>query len=93
MTHLAHKRFMEAINVFSELSAESPQDPQPVLWRALARARLKLKDNDESGAAEHYAQVLAIDENNHEARKFVREHGQKKRLEKLPFGRFFAKKK
>ena len=93
MTHLAHKRFMEAINVFSELSTESPQDPQPVLWRALARARLKLKDNDEPGAAEHYAQVLAIDENNHEARKFVREHGQKKRLEKLPFGRFFSKKK
>lgn len=92
MTHLAHRRLMEAINVFSELSNESPQDPQPVLWRALARARLKLKDNDASGAAEHYAQVLTIDENNHEARKFVREHGQKKRLEKLPFGRYFVKK-
>lgn len=93
MTHLAHRRFLEAINVFSELSTESPQDPQPVLWRALARARLKLKDNDAAGAAEHYAQVLAIDEHNHEARKFVREHGQKKRLQSLPFGRYFVKKR
>jgi uncharacterized protein (TIGR02266 family) len=92
MTHLAHRRFLEAINVFSDLSTESPQDPQPVLWRALARARLKLKDNDEAGAAEHYAQVLAIDEHNHEARKFVREHGQKKRLKAIPFGRYFLKK-
>jgi uncharacterized protein (TIGR02266 family) len=92
MTHLAHRRFLEAINVFSELSSESPQDPQPVLWRALARARLKLKDGDEAGAAEHYAQVLAIDEHNREARKFVREHGQKKRLQSLPFGRYFLKK-
>ena len=92
MTHLAHRRFLEAINIFSELSTESPQDPQPVLWRALARARLKLKDKDESGAAEHYQQVLAIDENNHEARKFAREHGQKTRLNKLPFGRYFMKK-
>jgi uncharacterized protein (TIGR02266 family) len=92
MSHLAHKRFMEAIQVFSELSTESPQDPQPVLWRALTRARLKLKDKDEDGAAEHYAQVLAIDESNHEARKFAREHGQKKRLSALPFGRYFLKK-
>ena len=35
----------------------------------------------------------SISEDVHEARKFVRELEQRKKIEALPFGRFFAKKK
>jgi hypothetical protein len=32
------------------------------------------------------------DETHHEARKFVRDYGTKKRLTAIPFGRYFVKK-
>jgi uncharacterized protein (TIGR02266 family) len=92
MTHLAHKRLDQAIKTFEALLVESPGDRQAGQWLYVARARARLKDDDEKGAIEHYQKVLEIDETNHEARKFVREHHQKKRLTSLPFGRYFVKK-
>lgn len=91
MTHIAHRRFEHAIKLFEELVAESG-DKQAHYWLHMSRARLALKNNDEEHAAGHYQKALEIDESNHEARKFVRQHSTKKRLNALPFGRYFVKK-
>jgi uncharacterized protein (TIGR02266 family) len=91
MTHVAHRRFDQAIRVFEELVAESG-DKQAQYWLHMSRARHQLKNNDDDGAAMHYQKALEIDESNHEARKFVRQHSTKKRLTALPFGRYFVKK-
>ena len=92
MTHLAHKRFEQAIKVFEEMVRDNPGDRQTQQWMHIAHARLRLKNGDEAGAAEHYQKALDVGEDNHEARKFVREHSTKKRLNSLPFGRYFVKK-
>jgi uncharacterized protein (TIGR02266 family) len=92
MTHLAHKHFEQAIKTFELMVAENPGDRQAQQWVHIANARLRLKRNDEDGAAEHYQKALDVGEDNHEARKFVREHSSKKRLNSLPFGRYFTKK-
>jgi uncharacterized protein (TIGR02266 family) len=92
MTHLVHKRIDQGIKTFAEILQESPGDKQATQWFHIAHARLRLKNNDDDGAAEHYQKALEVDENNHEARKFVREHHSKKRLNSLPFGRYFVKK-
>jgi uncharacterized protein (TIGR02266 family) len=92
MTHLVHKRYDQALRAFGELARDSHADPQPHTWLALTHARMKLRDNDEAAAAEHYRRVLVFDEAHHEARKFVREYHAKRRLTSLPFGRYFVKK-
>ena len=92
MTHLVHKRFTQALAVFGELARDSHADPQPHVWLGLTHARIKLRDNDEAGAAECYRRVLVFDEAHHEARKFVRDFHAKRRLTALPFGRYFVKK-
>ena len=92
MTHLAHKHFEQAIATFEAMAKDNPGDRQALQWMHIAHARLRLKRNDEAGAAEHYQKALDSGEDNHEARKFVREHSTKKRLNSLPFGRYFVKK-
>jgi uncharacterized protein (TIGR02266 family) len=92
MTHLAHKHFEQAIATFEGMVKDNPGDRQATQWLHIAHARLRLKRNDEPGAAEHYQKALDVGEDNHEARKFVREHSSKKRLSSLPFGRYFVKK-
>jgi hypothetical protein len=92
MTHLAHKHFEQAIKTFAEIVQESGGSKDARQWLLLSHARACLNGDDEQGAADHYQMVLELDEHNHEARKFVREHHTKKRLESLPFGRYFVKK-
>jgi tetratricopeptide (TPR) repeat protein len=93
MTHLTHKRLEQALKMFQELLQESPGDRQATQWLYTTHARMRLKSDDENGAVQYYQKVLEVDEDNHEARKFVREHHQNKRLGALPFGRYFVKKK
>jgi uncharacterized protein (TIGR02266 family) len=92
MTHLAHKHFEQAIKTFEGMVKDNPGDRLATQWLHIAQARLRLKRNDDAGAAEHYQKALDVGEDNHEARKFVREHSTKKRLTSLPFGRYFVKK-
>jgi uncharacterized protein (TIGR02266 family) len=92
MTHLAHKHFDQAIKTFEQIVRENPGDRQAQQWLHITNARMRLKHNDDEGAAEHYQKALDAGEDNHEARKFVREHSSKKRLNSLPFGRYFTKK-
>ena len=92
MTHFAHRRFDQAAKVFEELVTETNGDRPAKHWLHMSRARMRLKSNDDAGAAEEYQKALESDETNHEARKFVREYSTKKRLASLPFGRYFVKK-
>ncbi len=92
MTHLAHKHFDQAIKTFEQIVRDNPGDRQAQQWLHITNARMRLKHNDDEGAAEHYQKALDAGEDNHEARKFVREHSSKKRLNSLPFGRYFTKK-
>jgi type IV pilus assembly protein PilZ len=92
MTYLAHRDFDAAIKAFSEAAQDSGANLEAQQWLLLAKARRCLHEGDPNAACEHYQNVLNIDEANHEARKFVREHHGKRRLQSLPFGRFFVKK-
>lgn len=93
ISHLAAKRFGEAHKHLQKMLEANPGDPEVMKWLYTTMARKALASNDETGANEAYKKVLAISEDVHEARKFVRELEQRKKLEALPFGRFFAKKK
>lgn len=93
MSHLAAKRFGEAHKHLQKMLEANPGDPEVMKWLYTTIARKALAANDETGAAEAYRKVLTISEDVHEARKFVRELEQRKKIEALPFGRFFAKKK
>jgi tetratricopeptide (TPR) repeat protein len=92
MTHLAHKHHDQAIKTFEQMLRDNPGDRMAQQWLQITHARLRLKANDEAGAAAFYQKALEAAEDNHEARKFVREFASKKRLSALPFGRYFVKK-
>lgn len=93
MQHIAHKRFDLAVKVLQAMLADSPQDVNAKKWLFLCQARDLMRKNDTKGAIQAYEQVLAVDENNHEAREAVRTFHRNKRLSSLPFGRYFVKKK
>lgn len=93
MTHISYKRYAQAVKAFEDLLKRNPGDREVKKWLHLAQARQYLSKKNEVGAAQAYQQMLDIDESNREARKFVREHHMSKRLQSLPFARYFAKKK
>jgi hypothetical protein len=59
----------------------------------MCKARLAIAAKDEASATTHYEKALEYDESNREARDFVRNHHRDKRLNALPFGRYFTTKK
>jgi hypothetical protein len=93
MTHLARKRFPEAVKHFQQMLTNNPGDPEAGKWLHVTNARRALASNDEKAAKIAYEKALAISEDVLEARKFVRELEQRKKLEAIPFGRYFVKKK
>lgn len=93
LSHIAHRRHQEAVRAFEKMLADNPGDTEASKWIHVARARWCCDQSDEAGAAGEYRQALELDENNHEARKFVREYELKRRLNAIPFGRFFVKSK
>jgi uncharacterized protein (TIGR02266 family) len=93
MTHLARKRFPEAVKHFQQMLANNPGDPEAGKWLHITNARRALASNDEKAAKLAYEKALTISEDVLEARKFVREMEQRKKLEAIPFGRYFMKKK
>jgi uncharacterized protein (TIGR02266 family) len=93
MSHLAAKRFVEANKHLQQMLEANPGDPEVMKWLYTTIARKAIASNDETGARAAYEKVLSIAEDAHEARKFVRELDQRKKIEAMPFGRFFAKKK
>jgi hypothetical protein len=93
MQHIAHKRFGEAIKVLESMIADTPQDINAIKWLHLTQARDFTHKNDTKAAIKAYEQALAVDEGNHEAREAVRTYHRNKRLNSIPFGRYFVKKK
>lgn len=93
LTHVAHKHYEEAIRVTREMLESNPGDPEAMQWQALACARLALQRSDDDAAFTYYEQILRIDPEQREAREFVRTHQRDKKLNSIPFGRYFTTKK
>lgn len=93
LTHVAHKHYEEAIRVTREMLEGNAGDPEAMLWQALACARLALQRTDDDAAFTYYEQILRIDPEHREAREFVRTHQRDKKLNSIPFGRYFTTKK
>ena len=93
MTHLAHRNFGAAIKTFSEAVQDSGGNLEAQQWLLLAKARQCLHDTgDPNAACEHYQTVLNIDEATTRPASSCAEHHAKRRLESLPFGRFFVRR-
>jgi uncharacterized protein (TIGR02266 family) len=93
LNSLAHKHFEDAAKQAREMLIDNPGDPQVLKWQAVCFARMALARNDQAAAAEQYEKVLRYEDNNREAREFVKTFNRDKKLGALPFGRYFVKKK
>jgi uncharacterized protein (TIGR02266 family) len=93
LNSLAHKHYDDAARLAREMLADNPGDPQVLKWQAVCFARMALTRNDIRAAAEQYEKVLQYEDNNREARDFVRTFQREQKLNALPFGRYFVKKK
>ncbi len=93
ITHVARKRFVEAIKHWNEMLKANPGDLEVTKWLHVTEARKAIAAGNLVAAKTSYERALTIDEANMEALKFVREADQRKKLEALPFGRYFVKKK
>jgi hypothetical protein len=93
LTEFAHKHYEAALRVTREMLDGNPGDPQALRWQHMCNARIALSRNDIPAAVSHYELALPYDEDNREARDFVRNHHRDKKLNAIPFGRYFTKKK
>jgi Tfp pilus assembly protein PilZ len=93
LTEFAHKHYEAALRITREMLESNPGDPQALRWQHMCHARLALMRNDTTGAVDHYDAALSYDEDNREAREYVRNIRRDKKLNSLPFGRYFTKKK
>jgi hypothetical protein len=93
LTDFAHKHYEAALRTTRQMLEANPGDPHALRWQYMCNARLALTRKDNDTAADNYEQVLLYDEDNREARDFVKNHRREKKLHSLPFGRYFVKKK
>jgi uncharacterized protein (TIGR02266 family) len=93
LTEFAHKHYEAALRITRDMLDDNPGDPQALRWQHMCNARSALARNDAAAAADHYEQALAYGEDNREAREFMRNIRRDKKLNSLPFGRYFTKKK
>ena len=93
LTNVAHKHYEAALAVTREMLADNAGDPQALRWQAMCCARLALQRGETQAARDFYEQLLQLDPNHREAREFIRVHERDRKLNALPFGRYFTKKK
>jgi uncharacterized protein (TIGR02266 family) len=93
MNSLAHKHLEDAAREAREMLIDNPGDPQVLKWQAICFARMAIGRNEPAGAVEHYAKVLRYEENNREAREWLKAYQRDKKLNAIPFGRYFTTKK
>lgn len=93
MNAISHKHYEDAARMVREMLADNPGDPQVLKWQAICFARIALARNDAATAAEQYEKALRYEENNREAREYIRAYQRERKLNSLPFGRYFLKKK
>jgi uncharacterized protein (TIGR02266 family) len=90
---VAHKHYEDAARQAREMLIDNPGDPQVLKWQAICFARMAIGRDEPAAAIEFYEKVLRYEENNREAREFVKTFQRDKKLNSLPFGRYFVKKK
>jgi uncharacterized protein (TIGR02266 family) len=93
LTEFAHKQYDAALRTTRQMLESNPGDPAALRWQHMCNARLALARSDPQTAATHYEQALQYDDDNREAREFVRTVRRDQKLNSLPFGRYFTKKK
>jgi hypothetical protein len=93
LNSLAHKHYEDAAREARDMLIDNPGDPQVLKWQAICFARMALGRDEPATAMEHYEKALRYEENNREAREFVKNFQRDKKLNSLPFGRYFLKKK
>jgi hypothetical protein len=93
LNSLAHRHLEDAARQAKEMLIDNPGDPQVLKWQAVCFARMALARNEPAAAADHYERALRYEENNREARDFVKSFHRDRKLNALPFGRYFTKKK
>lgn len=92
MTHLAHRRYVEAELVFGRMLAADPLDRDAQLWMHICCAREANAQDRLEAAVTCYRKVLVVDQRNREALLKIKTLQRNLRLKSLPFGRFFSKK-
>lgn len=93
LNQLNHKHFEDAARMAREMLIDNPGDPQVLKVQHICFARMAIARNDPATAAEQYDKALRYEENNREAREFVKNYMRERKLNSLPFGRYFVKKK
>jgi uncharacterized protein (TIGR02266 family) len=93
LSEFAHKHYEAAQRTAREMLEGNPGDPQAQRWLHMCDARIARARKDDAAAAEHYELALPFDADNREAREFVRNHRRDQKLNSIPFGRYFTKKK
>lgn len=93
LSNVAHKHYDAALRITHEMLASNPGDLQALRWQATCHARSAVARTDLGSACLHYEHLLRLDAENREAREFVRAYEREKKLNSLPFGRYFTKKK
>lgn len=93
LSSVAHKHYGAALRIANQMLESNSGDVHARRWRALCHARIALGRNDVALAVKAYEAVLEVEPNDREAREYVKAHERAKKLESLPFGRFFTRKK
>jgi uncharacterized protein (TIGR02266 family) len=93
MNSLAHKHLEDAAREARDMLIDNPGDPQVLKWQAICFARMAIGRDEPAAAVEYYAKVLRYEENNREAREWLKAYQRDKKLNAIPFGRYFTTKK
>lgn len=89
---IAYKRYDLAIRTLEEIMSQEPTNLKARIWLNVARARRAVQKGKSGEAAKFFRLVLELDEQNHEAQKFVQAYERDQRVKSMPFGRYFTKK-
>lgn len=89
---IAYKRYDMAIRTLEALVTQEPDNKKARIWLNIARARRAIQRGRRREAATFFQAVLELDEQNHEAQKFVKAFQKDEKVKNVPFARYFTKK-
>jgi tetratricopeptide (TPR) repeat protein len=89
---IAYKRYDMAIRTLEALVTQEPDNKKARIWLNIARARRAIQRGRRREAATFFQAVLELDEQNHEAHKFVKAFERDEKVKNVPFARYFTKK-
>jgi hypothetical protein len=89
---IAYKRYDLAVRTLEEVASKEPDNRKARIWLNIARARRAVQQGKRRDAARFFGVVLELDEQNHEAQKFVKAFERDEKVKNVPFARYFTKK-